>query len=79
MNYIILSEGKISTKTIERVAIAKSYIEKKYKMKKLEEDKKKEEWDLFNKKLMDYNLPAHQKDSIKQELLHKEAENLRQS
>ena len=48
-------------------------------MKKLEEDKKKQEWDLFNKKLMDYNLPNHEKELIKQDILKKEAEGLRNS
>ena len=37
-------------------------------MKKIEEDKKKQEWDLFNKKLMDYNLPNHEKELIKQDI-----------
>lgn len=32
---------KISSKTMERVQIAKSYIEKKYKMKKENEEQKK--------------------------------------
>lgn len=48
-------------------------------MKKMEEDKKKEEWELFNKKLHEYNLPSHEKELIKQDVLHKEAEILRQS
>jgi len=64
---------------LERVIIAKSYIEKKYKMKKLEEDKKKEEWELFNKKLMEYNLPNNEKELLKQDVLRKEAEILRLS
>jgi hypothetical protein len=33
---------KISSKTMERVQIAKSYIEKKYKMKKDNEEQKKQ-------------------------------------
>ena len=37
----MLKEGKISTKTIERVNVAKSYIEKKYSLKKLKEEEKK--------------------------------------
>jgi len=47
-------------------------------MKKQEEEKKKDEWELFNKRLMEYNIPSSEKESIKQEVLHKEAENLRQ-
>ena len=64
---------------MERVIIAKSYIEKKYKMKKLEEDKKREEWELFNKKLMEYNLPNNEKELLIQDVLRKEAEILRLS
>jgi hypothetical protein len=37
-----LANNKISAKTLERVQIAKSYIEKKYKMKKETEENKKE-------------------------------------
>lgn len=37
----LLKEGKISTKTMEKVTIAKSYIEKKYAMKKEKEEEKK--------------------------------------
>lgn len=48
-------------------------------MKKLEEDKKKEEWELFNKKLMEYNLPNNEKELLKQDVLRKEAEILRLS
>jgi hypothetical protein len=37
----LLKEGKITPKTIERVNTAKSYIEKKYSLKKLKEEEKK--------------------------------------
>lgn len=37
----LLKEGKISAKTLERVNIAKSYIEKKYSIKKVKEEEKK--------------------------------------
>jgi hypothetical protein len=37
----MLKEGKISSKTLERVNIAKSYIEKKYSLKKQKEEEKK--------------------------------------
>ena len=47
-------------------------------MKKLEEEKKKEEWDLFNKKLCEYNIPQYEKEQIKQDVLKKESESLRQ-
>jgi len=37
----MMKEGKISSNTLNRVTIAKSYIEKKYKIKKIEEEEKK--------------------------------------
>ena len=37
----LLKEGKINSKTLERVNIAKSYIEKKYSIKKTKEEEKK--------------------------------------
>lgn len=37
----MLKEGKISSKTLERVNVAKSYIEKKYSIKKSQEEEKK--------------------------------------
>lgn len=37
----LVKEGKISEKTMERVNIAKSYIEKKYSLKKFKEEEKK--------------------------------------
>jgi hypothetical protein len=37
----LLKEGKISSKTLERVNVAKSYIEKKYSLKKVQEEEKK--------------------------------------
>ena len=43
-------------KTYERVKIAKSYIEKKYKLKKADEDMKKKEWEEIYNKLDTYNL-----------------------
>ena len=38
----LLKKGKINNKTIERVILAKSYIEKKYNLLKQKESKKKE-------------------------------------
>lgn len=37
----LLKEGKIKAKTLERVNVAKSYIEKKYSLKKVQEEEKK--------------------------------------
>jgi serine/threonine kinase 38 len=74
----LLKEGKISSKTMERVQIAKSYIEKKYKMKRIQEEEKKKDWDYFNKKMEELNLSTKEKDIIKKDVLKKEAENMRE-
>lgn len=38
---ILIKQGKITSLTLDRVNIAKSYIEKKYSMKKTQEEEKK--------------------------------------
>jgi serine/threonine kinase 38 len=74
----LMKEGKISSKTMERVQIAKSYIEKKYRMKKVQEEEKKKDWDVFNKKMEELNLSSKEKEIIKKDVIKKEAEILRQ-
>lgn len=44
----LLKDGKISSRTLERVNVAKSYIEKKYMIKReKEEEKRKGKFKLF--------------------------------
>jgi serine/threonine kinase 38 len=74
----LMKEGKISSKTMERVQIAKSYIEKKYRMKRVQEEEKKKDWDVFNKKMEELNLSSKEKEIIKKDVIKKEAEILRQ-
>lgn len=38
---VLIKQGKITSLTLDRVNIAKSYIEKKYSMKKTQEEEKK--------------------------------------
>lgn len=64
-------------KTYERVKIAKSYIEKKYKLKKADEDVKKKEWEEIYKKLENYNLSTDESEKFKEVLLKQEAEYIR--
>jgi serine/threonine kinase 38 len=73
----LVKDGKISTRTMERVNIAKSYIEKKYSMKKEKEEEKKKNWEHFEKKMDECNLSTKEKDLIKKDVLHKEAEMMR--
>lgn len=65
-------------KTYERVKIAKSYIEKKYKIKKADEDMKKKEWEEIYKKLESYNLSKEESEKFKEILLKHEAKNIRE-
>ena len=74
----LIKQGKITNKTLERVAIAKSYIEKKYSIKKIKEEIKKKDWDLITSKLNNLNLSESQKEELKKNFLHQEAEQLRQ-
>jgi serine/threonine kinase 38 len=64
----------ISTKTKEKAEIVKGYIESKYARKKNEEKERKEGWDLLKQKMELLNLTPHEKELIKQDVLHKEAE-----
>ncbi len=73
----LLKEGKINSKTLEKVNIAKSYIEKKYAIKKEKEAEIKKDWDVFNKKMEELNLSTKEKELIKKDVLHKEAEYMR--
>jgi serine/threonine kinase 38 len=73
----LIKEGKISTTTQNRVIIAKNYIEKKYHMKKIEEEEKTRDWDLFNDKLEELSLTKEEKEMIRKDVLHKEGEFLR--
>ena len=71
-------EGKICNKTLDRVMIAKSYIEKKYKLKRIQEEEKKKDWDNFNQKMDELNLSSKEKDIIKKDVIKKESEILRE-
>ena len=73
----LYKEGRITLQTVERVKIAKSYIEKKYDMKKLKEEKRKKEWDQINEYLNNAQLSQSDKEEIKQTALKKVSESLR--
>jgi serine/threonine kinase 38 len=75
--------------TYERVKVAKEYIEKKYRLKKQEEEEKKKgkkikkiilsiiDWDAIISRMNELNIPEEEATKIKEEILHKEGENLR--
>jgi len=64
----------ISSKTKEKAESVKDYIEAKYQWLKTEESERKEGWDLLKQKMDLLNLTPHEKELIKQDVLHKEAE-----
>jgi len=66
-------------KTYERVKIAKSYIEKKYKLKKADEEEKKKEWDEIYKRIEKFKLNPDENNKFKEALLKQEAEFIRDS
>lgn len=75
----LMKEKKITNRTIDRLFIAKNYIEKKYQFKKQNEDEKKKEWDLLNEKLDDLEISSQEKQLIKEDVIKKESELLRES
>ncbi len=73
----IVSSVKVSSKTLERVQVAKNYIEKKYQMKRKKEVENQKEWKQFINKLNELNIAVNEKELIKKEVQQKEAEVLR--
>ena len=58
----------------ERAENAKAYIESKYSKLKTDEQERKEAWDMLESKMMHLNLSEQEKELIKQDIMHKEAE-----
>lgn len=54
--------------------MAKLYIESKYNKKSREEYERKDAWDMLEQKMSALKLSEHEKELIKQNILHKEAE-----
>lgn len=75
----LLKDKVITNKTIDRLFVAKNYIEKKYKMKKELETEKRKEWEMFNEKLDDLEISNTEKKLIKEDVIKKESEILRES
>lgn len=63
--------------TYERVKIAQSYIESKYKLKKTKEEEKKRQWFQIEEKIKQRNLNTKEVGIVKETLLHEEANELR--
>jgi len=58
----------------ERAENAKAYIESKYNKLKTNEKERKEAWDMLESKMEHLNLSVTEKELIKQDIMHKEAE-----
>lgn len=70
-------ERPVSANARERAEAAKLYIANKYSRLRKEESEKKVIWNEINSKMGDLRLSDPEKHLIKQEIFHKEAENLR--
>lgn len=69
----------ISSTSLEKAQFAKTYIEMKYSKKKREEEGKIEEWEKINKQMEEMCLSHTEKKLLKDEILHREAQILRES
>lgn len=58
----------------ERAEIAKQYIEGKYNKRRTDESERRDAWDMLEQKMNNLMLSEKEKDLIKQDILHKEAE-----
>ena len=69
---------QVSNSSRERAEAAKAYIEHKYSKLKREESEKKECWDELGRKMLELNLSQTEQNMIRQNILHSEAELMRQ-
>ena len=58
----------------EKAENAKAYIESRYNRLKVNERERKEAWDMLESKMQTLNLSEQEKELIKQDIMHKEAE-----
>jgi serine/threonine kinase 38 len=70
-------EVQISQSTKEKADAAKAYIERKYSKLKQEEEEKRENWELLQKKMDSVGLTVTEQELIKRDIMHKESERLR--
>ena len=58
----------------ERAENAKAFIESRYNKLKNDEKERKEAWDMLENKMMRLNLSEQERELIKADIMHKEAE-----
>lgn len=73
------NEPYISPLSLEKAQFAKTYIEMKYSKKKREETEKLENWEKLNKQMDDLSFTANEKKLLKEQIMHEEAEMLRET
>lgn len=72
-------ECPVSPTALEKAQFAKTYIEMKYSQKKKQEEEKIIEWEKINRHMDDLGLSATEKKIMKSEILHNEAQQLREN
>ena len=72
-------KSQISALSLEKAQFAKTYIEMKYSNKKRQEEEKIETWDKINKQMDDMRLSENERILLRKEILHGEAELLREN
>jgi serine/threonine kinase 38 len=70
-------ETPVSSNTRDKAEAAKAYIERKYSLLKRSDEERKDNWEELARKMESLNLTQGEQSLIKQEILHKEAEQLR--
>ena len=73
----LLKANVITKPTYNKAIVAKEYIEKKYKVKKEENESKRDEWELILKRMTEYQLTDIEKTKIKNQIIKKDTEQLR--
>lgn len=72
------TNDKVSANTLDKAQAAKEYIERKYSKLKETEEERKNEWGELQKKMSELQLSTTEQSLIKNEILHKEAQVLRE-
>jgi len=71
-------QDMVSSNTRDKAKAAKEFIEKKYSKLKKTESQRKEEWKKLAQKMQELSLSTTEQMLIKKEILHREAEQMRQ-
>lgn len=67
----------LDANTRDKAQVAKQFIESKYSKLKVKERERKHEWEQLNQKMAELSLDVHEQNLIRQEILHRESEQIR--